>query len=45
MIEKLLFGEIINLSDDLGVDTYSKDISSMFRWMQTLRASPTLQPY
>ena len=41
MIEKLLFGEIINLSDDLGVDTYSKDISSMFRWMQTLRLPPT----
>ena len=36
MIEKLLFGKIIHLSDTKGVDTYPKDISPMFRWMQTL---------
>ena len=41
MIKKLLFGTIIHLSDDMGVDTYPKDISPMFRWMQTLRLPPS----
>ena len=41
MIKKLLFGTIIHLSDEMGVDTYPEDISPMFRWMQTLRLPPS----
>ena len=40
MIEKHLFGELIHLNDATGVDTYPKDISLMFRWMQNLQLPP-----
>ena len=36
MHEKLLFGEIILLSDSSTIESYPHDISPMFRWMQYL---------